>query len=228
MKKPLFFCTVFLFVTLVILAFTGGIRGTHPLYPVYHFSKGSEEIFLTFNVLWEADEELDAVLCFLQSEGIEAVFFLTGEWARKFPDSANKILEYGQILGNRSVTNQRLILLTEEEIFAEINGFNEISLEMLDYSPVFFRPPYGEYNSQIVRVAHEAGCLTLLWSINLRTMTEQEPEFIINHLEERLHPGAIVLVHLTSHLDNLLPQLVEFLSWKGYTIGSPHELLNLY
>lgn len=226
MKKPLFFCTVFLIVTLVFLAFTGGIRDSNPLYPVYHFSKGTEKVILTFNVLWEADEELDTVLSFLQSQDIEAVFFVTGEWVRKFPDSANKILEYGQILGNRSVSNQRLILLTEEEIMAEINGFNEISLETLNYSPVFFRPPYGEYNSKIVRVAHETDCLTLLWSINIRTMTEQEPEFIINHLEERLHPGAIILVHLSSHVHIILPQIVEFLNWKGYTIESPHELLN--
>ncbi len=224
MKKPLFFCTGFLILALVILAFTGGIRAPFPSYPVYHLKEGDKTVLFTFNILWEAEEELDEVLSFLQAQSIEAIFFVTGEWVKKFPETGKKILEHGQHLGNRSVSHRRLNLLTEGEIVAEIHGFNQICSETLDYTPLFFRPPYGEYSSRIVRVAQDANCLTLLWSINARTITEQEPEFMINHLEERLHPGAIILIHLSSGVDNLLPPLVDFLQWKGYTIGSPSQL----
>ncbi len=225
MKKPLFFCTGFLVLALIILAFTGGIRATYPPYPVYHLDEGDKTVLFTFNILWETEEELHQVLSCLQARSIEAIFFVTGEWVKKYPESGKKILEHGQYLGNRSVSNRRLTLLTEEEIVAEINEFNQISSEVLDYKPLFFRPPYGEYSSRIIRVAQEANCLTLLWSINARTMAEVEPEFVINHLEERLHPGAIILIHLSTGIDNLVPLLVDFLYWKGYTIGSPRQLL---
>ena len=224
MKKPLFFCSGILVLTLVILAFTGGIRASFPLDPIYHLKEGDKTVLFTFNVLWEAEAELDEVISFLQTQGIEAIFFVTGEWVKNFPDLANKILDHGHYLGNRSVSNRRLTQLTLEEIVAEIDGFSQISREILDYKPLVFRPPYGEYNSKIVRLAQDAGCLTLLWSINVRTMTEQEPEFIINHLEERLHPGAILLIHLSDGVHNLLPPLIDFLSWKGYTISSPSQL----
>ncbi|MEW5921081.1 MAG: polysaccharide deacetylase family protein [Bacillota bacterium] len=217
----------FLFLAVIILTVTGGANRSLPPRPLYQMEGADKTVLFTFNILWDVEEELEAVLTYLQAHKIEAVFFVTGEWVKMFPESAIKILEHEQHLGNRSVSHRRLILLTEEEIAAEIKGFNQICQEMpgYAYTPSFFRPPHGEYNSRIVRLAKEADCLTLLWSINARTMTDQQPAFIINHLEERLHPGAIILFHLSPGVARSLPLLVDFLTWKGYTIGSPRQLL---
>lgn len=227
MRKPLFFCMAILSIAVMLLLVSGSSRRTLPARPLYQLEGAGNTVFITFNVAWDVEEELAAILSYLQAQKMEAVFFVTGDWLKEFPQSAVSILEHGQQLGNRTLSHRRLMLMTEAEIAGEIKDFNKLCRELpgFAYTPSFFRPPHGEYNSRIVRLAREAGCLTLLWSINARTMAKSDPEFIINHLEERLHPGAVILFHLSPGVASSLPPVVEFLQWKGYTIGSPRLLL---
>ncbi len=229
MKKPLFFCmAILLFMFMIMFLFiAGNSKDEMPLYPLYQLEGAGNTVFITFNILWDVEEELEALLDYLYEKEIEAVFFATGDWVKKFPELAARILERGQHLGNYALSYRRLILMTEEEVKAEIKEFNELCLGFSDlgYKPLFFRPAHGEYSSKIVRLAKEAGCLTLLWSINARTLTQCEPAFILNHLEERLHPGAVILFHLSPGMASAFPQIVDFLIWKGYALGSPKQLL---
>ena len=225
MKKPLFFCTGFVVLVAAIFIFTGSMGMTSPPRPLYRLEGTDKNVLITFNTLWETGAELDDVLLFLESHKLETIFFVTGDWVKRFPLDAAKILQYGQYLGNHTLSYCRLTLLTEEGIQAEIKGCNDVCAELLDYTPLFFRPPQGEYNGRVVRVAEEADCLTLLWSINAQTITEKEPAFVIGHLEEHLHPGAIILFHLTPDVPRLLPALIDFLTWKGYDVDSPQQLL---
>ncbi len=71
--------------------------------------------------------------------------------------------------------------------------------------------------------------MTLLWSINLFTLSDTEKEYTLGRLEERLHNGAVLLFH-TAYPGTVekLPDIIEFIKWKGYAIGSPEEVLGGY
>ena len=127
----------------------------------------------------------------LETNEIKAIFFTTGEWIKRYPDEALKIILSGHYLGNHSYSHRRLLFLTEDEVTAEIQGFNRVCMEQLNYRPLFFRPPYGEYNARIVSLARENGCITLLWSINTLMLSNFERELIISRLEEHLHAGRL-------------------------------------
>lgn len=162
----------------------------------------------------------------LDSYEVKAVFFLTGEWLGKNFREAQSIIDHGHEIGNHTYSRSRLILLEEEEIEEEIIKFNTLCRELLDYQPSFFRPPYGAYNARIVRIAAKEECITVLWSINSLMLSDLESELIIGRLEERFHDGAVILFHTSSpNIQNTLPGIIEFLHWKGYTIGSPDLLL---
>lgn len=183
-------------------------------------------MFLTFNILWE-EEPVKDILQILQENEIKALFFTTGEWVKKYKDNALEIILSGHYLGNHSYSHRKLLFLTEDEVISEIQGFNQACMEHLNYRPSFFRPPYGEYNARIINLAREHGCLTLLWSINTLMLSNFEGELIISRLEERLHDGAVILFHTSSpRLMETLPEMISFLKWKGYRIGSPEEILN--
>jgi peptidoglycan-N-acetylglucosamine deacetylase len=193
--------------------------------PVYHLEGTGPVVFFTFNILWEK-EHLPAILEILEEHEIKAVFFVTGEWLKKYPVEAQKITEYGHELGNRTYSQSRLLLIQEEKIVNEIESFNKLSQELLGYYPQFFRPPYGEYNTRIVRIAMEEDCITLLWSINVLMLSTFEDESIISRFEERLHDGAILLFHTVSpKIENILPEIIAFIKWKGYSIGPPELIL---
>jgi len=221
MKKASFF----LITGLVLVLVTTGILNTAGLSyapePIYHAEGVGKKVFFTFNVLWEM-KNLQNILELLDKHEAKVIFFVTGHWLKRFPNEAAEIIARGHQLGNKTVTNRSLLLLTEEEITEEIANFNTLSKELLDYSPTFFRPSYGEYTLRIVRLAAEQGCTTLLWSINALILPGIETEMIFSHLEENLHDGAIILFHTNSpELEETLPEIIDFLEWKGYTIGSP-------
>lgn len=116
--------------------------------------------------------------------------------------------------------------MAEEEVAAEIMEFNNLCIETLNEKPAFFRPPYGEYNPRIVRLARDNDCFTLLWSVNALVLSNLEMELIMSHIEEQIHDGAVFLFHTTSPgILETLPQIVDFLEWKGYSIASPDLIL---
>ncbi len=200
-------------------------RASDPPEPVYQGGKTPRTVFFTFNVLWE-EEPVGDILQILESSEIQALFFASGEWIKRYPDTALEIVLSGHHLGNHTYSHRRLPPLGEDEIIAEIQGFNQVCLEQLKYQPLFFRPPYGEYNARIVSLAHEHGCMTLLWSINTLMLSDYEGELIISRLEERLHDGAVILFHTSApRIQENLPDIISFLQWKGYRIGTPEEIM---
>ncbi len=189
--------------------------------PIYQVEGLKSVVFLTFDLLWQKDH-LEDILAFLDERGIKAIFFVTGEWIKKNHQEAQKIIDHGHQLGNHTFSHGKLLLMTEEEIIEEISKFNKLCNELLNYNPTFFRPPYGEYNARIVRIAREQNLFTLLWSINVKTLSERETELIISHLEECLHDGAILLCHTSSPKILLtLPKVIDFIEWKGCKVETP-------
>ncbi|MGI6307877.1 MAG: polysaccharide deacetylase family protein [Dethiobacteria bacterium] len=227
MKKPLFFLVFCVLLTTLITV--RAISSTKPSYypePIFQV-EGSDEgvIFFTFNILW-GEAQLDALLELLDEREIKAVFFMTGQWLKKHPLKAKKIIEHGHWIGNHTHSHSRLPLMEEEEITEEIYLFNNLCKETLNEKPVFFRPPYGEYNPRIVRIARENDCFTLLWSINALMLSNLEMELIMSHIEEQIHAGAVILFHTTSPgILESLPQFIDFLKWKGYSIALPDLIL---
>jgi peptidoglycan/xylan/chitin deacetylase (PgdA/CDA1 family) len=202
------------------------IRASVPLQPLYQGEKTQKEtIYFTFNVLWEK-EPVEDVWKILEDSQIKGLFFATGEWIEGNTELAQKIVLSGHSFGNHTYSHRRLPNLTEDDIIDEIQGFNQVCHERLKYQPTFFRPPYGEYNARIISLAHEHGCITLLWDINALMLSNYESELILSRLEERLHDGAVILFHTSAPLiGESLPHIINFLQWKGYRIGSPDEII---
>ncbi|MDO9536380.1 MAG: polysaccharide deacetylase family protein [Bacillota bacterium] len=224
-EKTSFFLSFCFLITVVTANFLSAPGSSYQRQPVYFIEDSHSVVFFTFNVLWEK-EHLGEILEILDKYEVMAVFFLAGEWLKKYPQEAQSIIEHGHEIGNNTYSRSRLILLEEEKIEKEIIKFNTLSRELLGYHPSFFRPPYGEYNARIVRIAGKEDCITVLWSINSLMLSGMESELIIGRMEEQFHDGAVILFHTSSpNILNTLPEIIEILHWKGYTIGSPDLLL---
>ncbi|NLJ56441.1 MAG: polysaccharide deacetylase family protein [Firmicutes bacterium] len=226
MKKPLFFLIFcVLLVTIVTVSAISVSKSSCRPEPVFQAEGTDMSVFFTFNVLW-GESQLEALLQLLDEYEIKAVFFISGQWLKKYPQTAKKIVDRGHWIGNHTYTHSKLPFMGEEAVAGEINRFNSLCRETLFAKPVFFRPPYGEYNAKIVRIASENSCYTLLWSINALTLSNLEMELVISHIEERIHAGAVILFHSTTPaVLETLPPIIEFLRWKGYTIASPDLIL---
>lgn len=96
---------------------------------------------------------------------------------------------------------------------------------MTGFKPSLFAPPYGERGDAVLKAAHEAGYRTILWSIDTIDWQRPEPSIITRRVTEKIHNGAIILMHPTAPTVKALPQIILELKNMDYEMVSVSTLL---
>ena len=66
--------------------------------------------------------------------------------------------------------------------------------------PNLFRPPYGDYNNEVVKTARECGYYTIQWSIDSLDWKDLSADEIYKRVVPKVKPGAIVLFLSLIHI----------------------------
>lgn len=92
--------------------------------------------------------------------------------------------------------------------------------------PSLLRPPFGEYNNEVIRIANELGYKTIQWSVVSLDWQNIGKEELIDRVTSRAHKGAIILFHNNGlYTADALPQIIEYLHKNGYQIVPISELI---
>lgn len=185
-----------------------------------------KKIFFTFDLGYEAGYTAQ-VLDILKQNNIKGIFFLCGNYLKE-KDLINRMIDEGHSIGNHTDKHKDLPVLSEELIKKDITTFQENFASLYKNEPIkFFRPPQGRFNEKVLKIANGEGLKTMLWSIAIVDWGKApiNAAECASKIAKRLHPGAIILSHITNSgtpemLKLLIPQILE----KGYEIGSPAEL----
>lgn len=152
-------------------------------------------------------------------------------------------------LTNYSNNNQHITLenVTREFMQKQLLSTDSIFYDLTDeHMAPFWRAPFGEYNQQILDWAAECGYMHIRWTKGFDTFdwvedkespiyksSQQVYENILDkdNNKENLN-GAIVLMHLGSNrtqdqVYKIIPNLIDELHSRGYTIVPISKLLNL-
>jgi len=119
--------------------------------------------------------------------------------------------------------------LTDEEIGEELAAVEEVVMELTGESTKpYFRPPYGNRDDRVRRVAQENGYLTIMWTYFVWDWVDAEPaESVLDYALEGACNGAIVVLHLGSwQIEQVLPETIEDLQARGYRLVTLSELLS--
>lgn len=173
-----------------------------------------------------------SILNILKENNVKSTFFLTGEPIDQDPDPANQILKYGHEIGNHSYNHPKFSALTAEEIKSQmlrmenslINATNSISLKPL------FRPPYGDYNSNVLDTIESIGYPWIIkWTIDSLDWMGISADNIVQRVLNNAESGEIVLMHLGYgiHTAEALPQIISGLHSMGYKLITISEMLSL-
>lgn len=192
--------------------------------PVYCGDPGVPYVALTVNVFW-GEEYLPAMLDIMQKYNVRATFFLGGSWVRKFPALARSIAQAGHELGNHSYShpypdrlsreaNQKEILRAEEEIFQATGQRTRL-----------YAPPYGEKGKAVLDAAAGLGYTTILWSVDTIDWQRPSPRIITRRVLDKVHNGAIILMHPTAPTVQALPEIISGLRARGYIPVTVSQLL---
>jgi len=113
-------------------------------------------VLLSFDVEpIDGEKDVLDLINILEQENISATFFVTGEYARQYPDVVRKMK--GQEVACHAYTHKRLIFMTYEEQKKEITSCRTI-IEALTHKEVTgFRAPYNLVNKDTLKILEEDG-----------------------------------------------------------------------
>jgi peptidoglycan/xylan/chitin deacetylase (PgdA/CDA1 family) len=94
-----------------------------------------------------AGARTSALAEYLQSENIEATFFVIGRHARRFPQTLETLARCGHTIGNHTQNHPALVALAENQgdVVTELAAADAIIRPFARGRPTFFRPPYGNW-----------------------------------------------------------------------------------
>ncbi len=191
--------------------------------------EGEKVIYLTFDAGYE-NGCTEKILDTLKKHEVPAAFFLVGNYIDKEPELVKRMVEEGHIVGNHTLSHPDMSAIEDEGKFK-----NELSELEEKYKSAcgeemkkFYRPPQGKFSERNLQMAQKLGYKTVFWSLAYVDWYENKQpsrEYAMKTLTERIHPGAVVLLHSTSKtnaeiLDDLLTE------WKdmGYRFESIESL----
>lgn len=187
--------------------------------PVYSVDRPDNKIALTFDCAWN-DDDIESILDTLSTYKITAAFFVTGDWAQRYPESMQKIHDAGHIIGNHSYNHADYTKLGAQEIIDDINKADEIIGDTL-----YLRPPSGGYNDTVIETAESMGKICVQWSVDSLDYKDNATEDSILARLGKTKQGDILLMHNGTELTaQLLPRIVKGLR-KNFEFVSLDELI---
>ncbi len=203
---------------------TGSYQPT--IKPIDQGKADSEFIAFTCNVDW-GNEVIPEMLKILEEKEVKITFFVTGRWAKAFPEIFESIIAAGHEIGSHGYQHLNYSTLSLEKNQEEITSAEAAIMAHTKEKPKYFAPPSGAYNEHTLRAAEALGYETILWSIDTIDWRQGSTKDLIlkRVLEKEDLQGKIVLMHPMEETAKALPELIDRLKEKGITVGRVSDVL---
>ncbi|WP_338754076.1 polysaccharide deacetylase family protein [Bacillus sp. FJAT-52991] len=193
--------------------------------PIYRGHPDKPMVSFAINVAW-GEEYLPEMLSILKKHHIHATFFFEGRWVKKHPDLAKMIIKAGHEAGNHSYSHPNMAVLSISKTNEEMVKTNEVIEAVTGYKPKLFAPPSGSFDDHTVQEAHRLGMWTTLWTVDTVDWRKPTPGELIERVMNKVHPGAIILMHPTKSSSASLDTLIKEIKAKKFKIGTVSNLLS--
>ena len=193
--------------------------------PVYRVEQGKKQVAISFDAAW-GDEQTETLLNILEKNNTKATFFLVGDWVDKYPDDVKEIHARGHDIGNHSDTHPHMPALDQPGQTKEVQACNDKIKALTGAAPTLFRPPYGDYDNNLVSCVKSLGMYCVQWDVDSLDWKDPTPEQMTKTVLDKVTDGSIVLMHNgAKNTPAALPQIIKGIRDKGYEIVLIKDLL---
>ena len=164
--------------------------------PIYCVQTDKPQVALSFDAAW-GNEDTAQIMDILAKHNIKVTFFMTGGWVESFPEDVKYIASQGHDLGNHSENHKNMSQLSDEEIRSELQKVHDKVKTLTGQDMTLFRPPYGDYDDQVVTVSRDMGYYPVQWDVDSLDWKDYGTESIIKTVLNHRHlgNGSIILMH---------------------------------
>ena len=168
----------------------------------------------------------DEILNALRAGNVKATWFMVEFWAEKYPDYVKKIDGAGHEIGTHSSTHSYMSKQNSEEIKLELSSSSEAIKSVTGKDVNLFRPPYGDYDDELIKTASEQGYYSIQWDVDSLDWKDLSASDIAMRVINSVKNGSIILMHNNGlHTAEAVPIILETLKNRGYTFVPIGELI---
>ncbi|MBQ8495535.1 MAG: polysaccharide deacetylase family protein [Clostridia bacterium] len=186
---------------------------------------GDKVLYLTFECGYEYGNLTSVMLDTLKEKRVPGAFFCTLHYLKTAPEVVVRMINEGHIVGNHSKSHPSdCAALSRTALAEEVLGVHNHLRTKFGYDAKYWRFPAGVHSENALELVDSVGYRSVFWSI---AHTDWDPknqpgeEKSFQTVTERLHPGAVILLHTTSP-DNaaILGRFIDYARAEGYTFRS--------
>ena len=198
---------------------------TPRLLPIYSVEREEKLVSISFDCAWGVDYT-DKILEALRFGNVKATWFMVEFWAEKYPDYVKKIDGAGHEIGTHSSTHSYMSKQNSEEIKLELSSSSEAIKSVTGKDVNLFRPPYGDYDDELIKTASEQGYYSIQWDCDSLDWKDLSASDIAMRVINSVKNGSIILMHNNGlHTAEAVPIILETLKNRGYTFVPIGELI---
>ncbi len=199
---------------------------------IRHGLRTKKKVALTFDACSTRqpshyDENVTRVLV---ATNTPATIFLGGKWVEDEKEQARYLASLPTIeIGNHTYDHPHLTLLSDERIRDEIEHAQKALLETTGRRATLFRPPYGEYDDRVVRIAARMGLVTIEYDLASGDPDKHATkDKLVEYVTSMARNGSIIVMHINRrgwHTAEALPEIIAILRKRGFKLVTVGELL---
>jgi peptidoglycan/xylan/chitin deacetylase (PgdA/CDA1 family) len=184
--------------------------------------KAPNEVALTFDD-GPTPYSSPAILSVLEQTHTPATFFVLGQYVHLWPNLVQREWKDGFAIGVHTWDHPMMSRQTVAQMRHQL-GDTLLALHAA-LGPTaciwYWRPPYGDYNRQVLSVAASFGLTTIMWDDCAFDWTRPGVAQIVRYVLGQAHPGAIILMHdgpaLREQTAAAIPLILQGLRARGLT-----------
>ncbi|KXN86830.1 Chitin deacetylase [Leucoagaricus sp. SymC.cos] len=173
----------------------------------------------------------------LTKAGVKGTFFYNGNnydciYNQARVDDIKYVYAQGHQIGSHTWSHAHLTQLSKEEVLSEMQRVDQALQRILGVLPAFFRPPYGEYNDDVLTVAEQVGESAVNWDLDSGDSETKPVDYQKGVYDDAVkrHPSTILsLEHETYVTSRDSNEVVEYaiskLQGAGYKLVTVAECL---
>lgn len=195
--------------------------------PIYCVETDDKKVALSFDAAW-GNEDTQKILEILAKHNVHATFFMTGGWVDSYPEDVKAILAGGHDLGNHSENHKNMSQISNDDKEQELMKVHEKVKNLTGYEMFLFRPPYGDYDNDVIKTATKCGYYPIQWDVDSLDWKDYGIDSIVNTVcsNKHLGNGSIILCHNGAKFTaDALDTLITNLKGQGYEIVPISELI---
>ena len=193
--------------------------------PIYCVDRADQIISISFDAAWGGDQTMK-ILDILDEYQVKTTFFLVDIWTQRFPELVKEIARRGHEIGNHSTSHPEMSKLSQEKIRQELKVMSDNAEALTGVRPTLFRPPYGDYNNNVVLTARQEGYEVIQWSVDSLDWKNRGVQDLISKSTKNVKSGDIVLFHNDSkYILDALPAVLKSYQQQGLKIVPISQIL---